>query len=138
MAEPHTSPTFISRRTSQPDLRTVDPDDQIAAIEQHLSTIEGMQRADHAALTTLIDTIGSSPDAATGAEGKGMRKQTAEVQKQTAEVREMVKGLTEGGGSTRGMPPRGSLAGSVGAVIGGVMATCVVVLEILKTFGVVK
>ena len=152
MAEPHTSPTFISRRTSQPDLRTVDPDDQIAAIEQHLSTIEGMQRADHAALTTLIDTIGSSPDAATGAEGKGMRKQvaeltvgvaelrkqTAEVQKQTAEVREMVKGLTEGGGSTRGMPPRGSLAGSVGAVIGGIMATCVVVLEILKTFGVVK
>lgn len=144
MADAHPSHHHLPRRPSQSDLRTADPDEQIAAIEQHLSTIEGMQRADHAALTTLVDTIGNSPDAATGAEGKGMRKQVAELtvavadlKKQTTEVREMVKELVEGRGGGE-MPQRGSVAGNVGAVIGGIMATCVVVLEILKTLGVVK
>lgn len=120
-----------------------------------MSAIEGIQRADHIALTALVEAVGSSPDAATGAEGRGMRKQIAElasntskIQQELADVRKELVTLHErfdgrdervnGRGVVGGLPPRGSVATSVGAVIGGIMGTCAVVLEMLKMFGLLK
>ena len=107
-------------------------------IASHLSTIEGMQRADHAMLTGLNESVGSSPDAATGAEGKGMRKQLADVSTNMADMRREwaeMKSRWEGVGSPS---TKGATAGTVGAVIAGFMGTAAMVIEGLKALGVWK
>lgn len=141
MADHRPLPHFPPHRPSSPDFaRASDVDEKFDAITSHLSTIEGMQRADHSVLTSLNESVGSSPDAATGAEGKGMRKQLADV---SAKMNEMcrewaeMKSRGEGVGSVV-VPGKASTAGTVGAVVAGFMATAAMVLKVLESLGVLK
>jgi hypothetical protein len=140
----------IPRRTS-PSSPTLDfpppvPEvvEQIATIENQLVRIEGVQKADHALLTSLNEAVGSSPDAATGAEGRGMRRQLADVATNVAALRREVAELkgkvdaSPGGNVTMLGMGKGSTAGTIGSVVAGFMATAIAIVEMLKVAGVLK
>jgi hypothetical protein len=149
MADPHPhSHHPIPRRPSpsSPVLEyapsTQELAEQLTMIQGQLSRIDGMQKADHTLLASVNEAVGSSPDAATGAEGRGMRKQLAEVATNVTEMRREwaeLKVDAKGGGHESMMKVgKGSTAGTVGSIVAGFMATAIAVVEILKAAGVLK
>ncbi len=117
----------------------------IATIEDQLLRIEGVQKADHVMLVGLNEAVGASPDKATGAEGRGMRKQLADVATNVSELRREVSELKTRvdarpatGGDAASHGGKGSTAGTIGSIVAGFMATAIAVVEMLKATGVLK
>jgi hypothetical protein len=149
-SHPHIHPHAARRSTpTHPNIDRSPPDDvseQVSALEEHLVRIEQMQHADRTMLVGLNEAVGSSLDAATGAEGRGMRRQLAEMAANVSEIKRDMADVKlkvnaaaavdkhEGGATV----VRGSAAGTVGAIIAACMATCMTVMEMLKVFGVFK